>query len=194
MPVMDGWEVLAWVGHHHPFFKSLASILTFFGPSGDDRGWRVLGVGTWLGAWLGSLPLPRLASLRLEQFLVLCGCLIALLATANGLVRSFLTAGGVRLVGRKPVLLGGRLIGPMERVLIFGLVVAGELTGAALVASAKSLLRFREISGVAARDASQTDGEGDRRSLPEVSEYFLVGSFASWLLALAAGALFRLTS
>jgi hypothetical protein len=60
----------------------------------------------------------------------------------------------------------------MERLLILGFAVAGQLTAAAIVVSAKSLLRFPEIS------------RSDRR-IDAVTEYFLVGSMSSWLIALA---------
>ena len=47
--------------------------------------------------------------------------------------------------------------------------------------AAKGLLRFPELQ--AARDSSRGPG------IHAVTEYFLVGSFASWLIALAAVAL-----
>jgi len=63
----------------------------------------------------------------------------------------------------------------MERTFIFALGLAGQLTAAAIIVAAKGLLRFPEIQ--AQRDASD--------SVDELTEYFLVGSMASWLLALA---------
>jgi len=57
-------------------------------------------------------------------------------------------------------------------------VSAASSAGAAsLVVAAKSIIRFPELN--AQRDIS--DGVG----IDEVTEYFLVGSFASWLFALA---------
>ena len=53
---------------------------------------------------------------------------------------------------------GGRLLGPMERVLILGLGLAGQLTAAGLVIAAKGLIRFPELQ--AKRDDSD---EGRRR-------------------------------
>ncbi|HOA87450.1 MAG TPA: hypothetical protein PK801_14330 [Aggregatilineales bacterium] len=67
---------------------------------------------------------------------------------------------------------GGRLIGPLERVVMFGLVLAGTYTLLAAVLAAKGIVRFPEISRD--RDA------GNR------AEYFLVGSLVSWVIALAA--------
>jgi len=66
----------------------------------------------------------------------------------------------------------GRWIGILERLLIFTLVVGGEAGAAALVATAKAILRFPEISG-------------DEPHLN--AEYVLIGSLASWLLAIAVG-------
>lgn len=76
----------------------------------------------------------------------------------------------------------------IERYLIFGLAVAGEPTAAALVVSAKSILRFPELSRKA-RDR----GDEDRvvADVDVVTEYFLLGSLTSWLLALAPVVLFR---
>jgi len=70
---------------------------------------------------------------------------------------------------------GGRLLGPMERVVIVGLGVAGHLTAASIVIAAKGLLRFPELSS----------DRGQQR-IHQLTEYFLVGSFVSWLVALSA--------
>ena len=67
----------------------------------------------------------------------------------------------------------GRWIGGMERLLIFLLVLMGEPGAASLVAAAKSLLRFPEITGTNSKISP---------------EYVLVGSLASWLVAFAVAA------
>ncbi|MGH8927595.1 MAG: hypothetical protein ACRDWH_04555 [Acidimicrobiia bacterium] len=67
----------------------------------------------------------------------------------------------------------GRWIGGMERLLIYVLVLVGEPGAASLVAAAKSLLRFPEITGANSKLSP---------------EYVLVGSLASWLLAFGVGA------
>ena len=85
------------------------------------------------------------------------------------------------LEGPAHSLKGGRLLGPMERVFILGLGLTGQFTAAGIVVAAKGLLRFPELQ--AARDSSRGPG------IHAVTEYFLVGSFASWLIALAAVAL-----
>ncbi|WP_051750431.1 hypothetical protein [Phycicoccus jejuensis] len=81
---------------------------------------------------------------------------------------------------------GGRLLGPMERVLIIGLGLAGQLGAAGLVIAAKGLIRFPELQSKRSERES-VDGVG----IDEVTEYFLVGSFVSWLLALGTLVLAR---
>ena len=75
----------------------------------------------------------------------------------------------------EPDLKGGRLIGPLERVFVFAMMLAAAHTLVAAVLAAKGIVRFPEIS----RD----DGSGGR------AEYFLVGSMVSWGLALAGAVL-----
>ncbi|MGM1016725.1 MAG: hypothetical protein ACQEW8_04225 [Actinomycetota bacterium] len=67
---------------------------------------------------------------------------------------------------------GGRLIGPLERVVVFLLTLTGAYTLLAAVLAAKGIVRFPEIS---------KDGETGARA-----EYFLVGSLVSWVIALGA--------
>ena len=83
----------------------------------------------------------------------------------------------------------------MERLVILGLGVAGEFGAAGLVIAAKGLLRFPEIQA-AARTATATplprpNGAyaGGPAGIDDITEYFLVGSFVSWLIALGSLAL-----
>ncbi len=131
------------------------------------------------GLWRDNPWLSALGFGPGELHLVI-GCALLLMATANGFVRALLLATGVKLQQAENDLRGGRLIGPLERLLIFGFALAGDLTGAALIASAKSLLRFPELS------------KEEKEKLHRVTEYFLVGSLTSWLVALAAAALCHL--
>jgi hypothetical protein len=70
--------------------------------------------------------------------------------------------------------------------------LAGEFGAAGLVIAAKGLLRFPEIQATA-RGRTATDPAGSYPGGPagidDVTEYFLVGSFVSWLIALASLAL-----
>jgi hypothetical protein len=74
------------------------------------------------------------------------------------------------------------VIGPIGRALIFGLGLAGYGTAAAIVVSVKGLLRFPELNALKDRPGS-SDGA---RTIDEVTEYLVVGSLTSWLLALLA--------
>lgn len=67
---------------------------------------------------------------------------------------------------------GGRLIGPLERILVIALTLASAYPLLAAMLAAKGIVRFPEIS---------KDGETGARA-----EYFLVGSLVSWVIALAA--------
>jgi len=104
------------------------------------------------------------------------------------LVRLLLgSVGAVKPVGEpqpSDKLKGGRLLGPMERLLILGLGLAGQLAAATAVIAAKSIIRFPEINAQKAR-------ENGNIGIDDVTEYFLVGSFASWILALGGLALAR---
>ena len=126
------------------------------------------------GSLLGLLGAPRA--------LVLVGVLLAQLSTANVAVRLLLDAVGVPAVTHEKKLKGGRVLGPMERIFLVGLGLAGSLGAAAVVVAAKGLLRYPELRP-AEGDAPATD----------VSEYFLIGSFASWLFALAGLAVVALS-
>lgn len=138
--------------------------------------------GGVLGDWLTQTPVGFLAGRSADEALLLAGVVGAQLSTGNVLVRLVLAATGTldpsRRHGRTvPTfrLKGGRLLGPMERLFIVGLGVAGELTAASVVVAAKGLLRWPELQ--AARE--------ERAGIHAVTEYFLVGSFVSWTLALA---------
>jgi hypothetical protein len=117
------------------------------------------------------------------------GVVLLQLATGNQLVRLVLgTVGVVRPAGQPQAsdrLKGGRLLGPMERMLILSLGMGGQVGAAGAVVAAKGLIRFPELN-------AQKGRNGDV-GIDTVTEYFLVGSFASWLLALAGLALILAT-
>ncbi len=66
----------------------------------------------------------------------------------------------------------GRWIGRFERTLMVLLLIAGAPTAVGLVVTAKSILRFPEITG-------------DKPAIQP--EYVLVGSLASWTIAVVVG-------
>jgi hypothetical protein len=139
-------------------------------------------VDDWL-TWVGLVDLDP------TRAVMIAGVVLLQLVTGNQLVRLVLGAVGVRgsLGAVHPDadpepsdrLKGGRLLGPMERLFIVGLGLGGQLGAASIVVAAKSIIRFPELSAQR-NDAEATAG------IDEVTEYFLVGSFASWLLAMAA--------
>ncbi len=114
------------------------------------------------------------------DLIVALGVVAAQLVTANITIRLLLDAVGVPAAGNEKKLKGGRVLGPMERILIVGLGGVHQLTAAGLVIAAKGLLRFPELQ------QAQKEGPSD------VTEYFLIGSFASWLIALGGAALIYL--
>ena len=143
--------------------------------------------GGLLDDWLGASSLPFLTGLDADRALLVAGGLLVQLSTGNVVVRLVLGVTGTTnpmrtTTGPAPALKGGRLLGPMERLLIVGLGLAGEVTAASIVIAAKGLLRFPELQSARASPAS---GPG----IHEVTEYFLVGSFVSWSVSLATLAL-----
>jgi hypothetical protein len=137
-----------------------------------------------LGDWLASVGIPALQGLAADRVLLLVGVFLVQLSTGNVVVRLVLAATGTTdpTYGSEPDpdqrLKGGRLLGPMERVFILGLGLAGNLIAASIVIAAKGLLRFPELQS-----------KGEQVRIHRLTEYFLVGSFVSWLVALSSLAL-----
>lgn len=117
-------------------------------------------------------------------WLLAAGAAVFLTVSSNALVRAALDRNrGARRpdeghVLRAPQLKGGRWIGPLERLTLAALLLAGAYPVAAGLIAAKGIVRFPEI---------QADKEDGNRA-----EYFLVGSFVSWALAIAAAGALRL--
>jgi hypothetical protein len=146
--------------------------------------WAGAGAGP-VGDWLDRVTVPALEGLSVDRAMVLLGGFLVQMSTGNVVVRLVLSATGTLVPSRGPAhdstrtLKGGRLLGPMERLVILGLGLGGYLTAAGVVVTAKGLLRFPELQ--AKRDSADLL---DAPGIDEVTEYFLVGSFVSWLLAL----------
>jgi hypothetical protein len=164
----------------------LASSLALNPSSPRHAGWRAAAFGSFTMAlvvltflWDTAPQTPALPT-RWDSTLVgdvgptrlvLCaGVALFELSTANLLVRLLLDATGVPAARNEGDLSGGRVLGPMERVFILVLALTGEVTAASVVVAAKGLLRYPELRR--SRDEGPT----------AVSEYILIGSFASWLL------------
>ncbi len=157
----------------------------------SSRAWWALGaLGATIGLTLvvGVVWSPASAD---SPEMVVIGSVAALAVPANGVVRTVLAASGTEFRRSEQTLRGGRVIGVVERLLIFTLALAGQLTAAVVVATAKGILRFPELQ--AARDrAIEVVGEGRHAAdvpsqVDVITEYFLVGSLTSWLLAVVLG-------
>ncbi|OBI88990.1 hypothetical protein [Mycobacterium sp. 1245805.9] len=139
-----------------------------------------------IARWSGWVQLP-LSHVTPSRLLMIVAVVLAQFATGNQLVRLVLgSVGAVRPAGEPQPsdrLKGGRLLGPMERLLILSLGVGGQVAAASAVVAAKGIIRFPELSAQKNRNGDVDVG------IDEVTEYFLVGSFTSWLLALGGIAL-----
>ena len=141
-------------------------------------------IGGDVAAWYSNLAFGFTARVPVDQFVLGVGAALFLLATGNRIVRLTLAATEASLLAGEGTLRGGRLLGPMERVIVAAGVVSGGVAAAAFVIAAKGLLRFREI-----RSVGEDGGGAEQARIDEVTEYFLVGTFASVLLAAAVGVL-----
>jgi len=132
-----------------------------------------------LEAWLLSIgPVPWFLQSP-AQVVLLLGCGLFLLETSNIVVRLVLASESPRsgLSEDSSELKGGRIIGPLERLLVFGLAAAGQFAAIGGVLAAKGVVRFPELSrSVRKRKAGEPPSKDP--------EYFLIGSLASWGLAL----------
>lgn len=140
--------------------------------------------GGVLSHWATHAGIAGLDRVGVDGAALIIGLFLVQLSTGNVIVRLILRAtGAIRAPGEpqpSDTLRGGRLLGPLERVFILGLALAGQVAAAGIVIAAKGLLRFPELT--VRRDRSETQGVG----IDAVTEYFLVGSFVSWLVALAS--------
>ena len=136
--------------------------------------------------WAGWVDIPGIGDITPNKLMMVVGVVLLQFFTGNQLVRLVLgSVGAVKPEGQPQPsdrLKGGRLLGPMERILILGLGLAGQLAAATAVVAAKSIIRFPEINAQKAR-------ENGNIGIDDVTEYFLVGSFASWIIALGGLAL-----
>lgn len=138
-----------------------------------------------LSTWVERVPIAG-GLVPAPTVLLVAGAMLAQLSTANVVVRLVLASVGALKPAGQPQasdrLRGGRILGPMERLLILGLGLAGQPTAAGLVIAAKGLIRFPELQAQARGRRNATKGPG----IDEITEYFLIGSFVSWLFALAS--------
>jgi hypothetical protein len=138
--------------------------------------------------WSKWVDLPGVEDLETDRLLMVVAVVLLQIVTGNQLVRLVLgSVNALRPAGQPQPsdrLKGGRLLGPMERLLILGLGLAGQLAAATAVIAAKSIIRFPELN-------AQSNGDNGQVGIDDVTEYFLVGSFASWIVALGGLVLAR---
>lgn len=147
--------------------------------------------------WLQWAHPPLLGVLQPERAVAAVAVVLAQWGTGNEVVRLVLagtgaprTSDGEQFTAEQR-LKGGRLLGPMERTFIVGLGVVGQLPAAAVISAAKGLLRFPELQAVHSESLLDANGRalgaspGPQR-IDTATEYFLVGTFTSWLFAVAS--------
>jgi Protein of unknown function (DUF3307) len=131
--------------------------------TGDDSG--ILGTGLWSEE--AALPVSHLPALMV----LLTGFLLS--TRAGGFAVGLLMEPFAPHLGKgdagKSLPGAGRVIGHLERGLIFALVLFGQAQGVGLLIAAKSILRFGAV-------------KDDRR----LSEYVIIGTLASFGWALVA--------
>ena len=146
-------------------------------------------VGGLVERWAGWVDIPGIGDITPNKLMMVVGVVLLQFFTGNQLVRLVLgSVGAVKPEGQPQPsdrLKGGRLLGPMERILILGLGLAGQLAAATAVVAAKSIIRFPEINA----ETKRKNGDTGNFDIADVTEYFLVGSFASWIIALGGLAL-----
>jgi hypothetical protein len=161
------------------FALAMATLIVLSGWASD--------VGGLVARWSSWVDVPAVGDMDPTRLLMIVGAALLQIVTGNQLVRLVLgSVGAVKPEGQPQAsdkLKGGRLLGPMERLLIYGLGLAGQLAAATAVVAAKSIIRFPEIN------AQKAFQNGNIIGIDDVTEYFLVGSFASWIIALGGLAL-----
>lgn len=129
-----------------------------------------------IAPWYQELQIPALHGVGLDEAVFGLAVIVFLIQSANVVVRVVLRKAGPHVLEEEQELQGGRILGPIERVFIFAMALAGQYAAVAAVMAAKGVLRFPEIS---------RDPTGGSRA-----EYVLVGSFVSWALAFVAVPMF----
>lgn len=133
--------------------------------------------------WCEHAPWRWVATTSPDAVLLAAGGVLVQVSTGNQVVR--LVLGVSRLenpadeIGSH--LKGGRILGPLERLLLLGFGLTGTFTAVAAVIAAKGFIRWPELQSIGSAP--------DQPSINDVTEYFLIGSFVSWATALGTLAL-----
>lgn len=139
----------------------------------------VVGVAVAAGVLLAKLATPSSTGLRWGRYLLLAAAYLYVCGRGVVIVRAVLEFPILQLRREEDRAMGaieiarGRAIGALERALALTLVLLGQYGALGLVVAAKSVARFKALD--------------DR----DFAEYFLIGTLASLLLALAGGVAVR---
>lgn len=140
-----------------------------------------------LATWYDGLGFGFTGRVPVDQFVLGSGAALFALGTGNRLVCFALSATHASLLEGEETMRGGRVLGPIERLIVAAAVISGGTAGAGFVVAAKGLLRFREIRPAAADDdvdeKNQPASEEKTPKVDEITEYFLIGTFVSVLIA-----------
>jgi hypothetical protein len=171
LAALAAWVVLTpWFGDAIPVIALAVVVLALIAFAG-----RLPAAHGWMPEKFATLASGPLAAASFVQLALAVGVVAFLADTSNIVVRLVLQATDSRALGTAPSLKGGRVLGPLERVFIFTMALAGQYLAITAVVAAKSIIRFPEIS---------KDTHGTK------AEYFLIGSFVSWGLGLLTALLF----
>ncbi|MDQ3724414.1 MAG: hypothetical protein M3335_00750 [Actinomycetota bacterium] len=95
-----------------------------------------------LERWYSNLPFGFVQDVPVDQFVLGLSAALFLMASVNRVVRLVLDAAVTSWEKSEGKLAGGRLLGPLERLIIGAVVLTADPAAAALVVTAKGLLRF----------------------------------------------------
>lgn len=152
-----------------------------------------------LKQWYVGLPDPLRHVADVDRFAMAIAATCFSLSTSNRVVRLILQAAGTPAATGEHTLRGGRLLGPMERLIVGGLVLSGSAAGAGIVIAAKGLIRLPEIRReitppLTALEENPSDATEPPAAPDQIAEYFLVGTLSSMLIAALLALLVRVTT
>lgn len=168
--VVGAWVFLSQGDRVHPAWPVSLVIALLFTGFVTTGLWSMNGV---LQHWYAAST--DLRDVSPTSMAVAIGGVLFLLGSANRFVRLVLSGAGPLIEPGEATLKGGRVLGPLERLFIFALALRGDLAAAAVVVAAKGLLRFPELR--------RAEEDRQREASDLVTEYFLVGTLTSWLVA-----------
>lgn len=139
---------------------------------------------TWgAGIWAQPATLTRLPWLDTLPTAYVLGAGLIATVWAGGQAVGALMARILTVEVPKGLPSGGLIIGRLERLMILILILMGQPGGIGFLITAKSILRFGEVTGQ--KDEGRTGQEGIGYTNHLISEYVIIGTLASFAWALA---------